>query len=251
MRDSRKTHKEVKDLAIVRDGFWCVVSGNYDQDTFSKVSASIDEIGEASTYLSEDSSNEEVRSRLFSTPSMIGLSFSARFSVGRFEVFRLCHRATQQHQHTLPSNIMTIQSDVHEWFTRLETWFEKMTTTQSNHLSLPPEITFTTPDNEDLPVLSEPARYLCQGRPVFRGIDKQNRAVEDLGILAEDGSSAEVLSSALLKSMNQPRPPSSSPSPSSFPTRPDVPLFRPHTHTLRPPTRLLKCSNRPSCHSSS
>ncbi len=46
-----------------------------------------------------------------------------------------------------------------------------------------------------------------QSRPVYGAaeyIDKQGRVVEDLGVLAEDGSSAEALSSALLKSMNQP-----------------------------------------------
>ncbi len=111
-----------------------------------------------------------------------------------------------------------MQSDVHEWFTRLEIWFKKMSTPpyprQSHphpgplrnpiYLPLPPEMSFTTPDNENLPVPFETARYLCQGRPVFWGIDKQDRIVEDLGVLAEDGNSVEVLSSALLKSMNQP-----------------------------------------------
>ncbi len=50
-----------------------------------------------------------------------------------------------------------------------------------------------------------PARYLCQGCPVFWGIDKQDRVVRDLGVLSRGrklGGGVERLS--LLKCMNQP-----------------------------------------------
>ncbi len=52
------------------------------------------------------------------------------------------------------------------------------------HLSLPPEITFTGPDNENLPVQSSPCMLLVQKSPslwVAEYFDKQDRVVEDLG----------------------------------------------------------------------
>ncbi|PBK63985.1 hypothetical protein ARMSODRAFT_979380 [Armillaria solidipes] len=138
-----------------------------------KVSASTDEIGEAgmvytqcarialeSTYLNEDSSNEELA-------SVLAVLKSFGYAIAGTK------------------------------FTRLEIWFEKTPTPpypkqshprpgplRNPHLSLPPEVAR----------LSGAAEY----------IDKQDRVIEDLGVLAGDGSSAEVLSSALLKSMNQP-----------------------------------------------
>ncbi|SJK98970.1 uncharacterized protein ARMOST_02249 [Armillaria ostoyae] len=63
--------REVKDLVSVhaalvenpRPPAETVGSGNYDQDTLSKVSASTDEIGETG-MVNEDSSNEELASAL-------------------------------------------------------------------------------------------------------------------------------------------------------------------------------------------
>ncbi len=101
--------------------------------------------------------------------------------------------------HSLSNNI-TIQSDVHEWFTRLEIWFEKTST--------PPYPAHSHPqasDNENLPVPSETLHATCAKVAQLSGAaentDKQDRVVEDLGV---DESSPEVLSGALLKSKNQP-----------------------------------------------
>ncbi|KAK0457937.1 uncharacterized protein EV420DRAFT_1683095 [Desarmillaria tabescens] len=202
IQEAPKTHKEAKDLALVRDGFRCVVTGNYHHDTLSQVSASANEIREAgvvytqcahialeSTYfnLSDlDSSNEEP-------------DYAALVKV-----------------HPL-YNVMTMQSDIHEWFTRLEIRFEKTEVTNRYRIRsidawyrLPAEVTFTTPDDENLPVPSESLLALhavCAKVANFSGaaeyIDKLDQEVEDLGVLAHDGSSGDVLSSALLKSMNQ------------------------------------------------
>ncbi|PBK84071.1 hypothetical protein ARMGADRAFT_1037431 [Armillaria gallica] len=40
IQEALKAHKEAKDLALVRDGFRCIVTGIYDRTTLSEVSAS-------------------------------------------------------------------------------------------------------------------------------------------------------------------------------------------------------------------
>jgi hypothetical protein len=130
---------------------------------------------------------------------------------------------------------MTLHHDVHDWFDRLQLWFEKTvrikqysldrrnksTTTQTvknrykinctDELFTPPEeVTFTTPDDKNLPVPSEELLALhaaCAKVAHFSGaaeyIDESDRDVESLGVLAHNGSSAEVLRSAILNRMNQ------------------------------------------------
>ncbi|PBK79726.1 hypothetical protein ARMGADRAFT_1092850 [Armillaria gallica] len=148
LRVAPKTHKEAKDLPLVRDGFRCVVSGNYDQDTLSKVSASIDEIEEAGIV------NEELASVL--------------------AILKCFGHVNGTNVHCL-SNIMTMQLDVHEASRLCTPPYPAQSHPHTHpgplrnaiHLSLPPEMTFTAPDNENLPVPSETARYLCQSHPVL------------------------------------------------------------------------------------
>ncbi len=75
---------------------------------------------------------------------------------------------------------------------------------------MPTEVTFTTSDQENLPVPSEALLTLhaaCAKVAHLSGaaeyIDKSDRDVEDLSVLAYDGSSGEALKSALLNRMNQ------------------------------------------------
>ncbi|KAF9036025.1 hypothetical protein BDZ89DRAFT_1011474 [Hymenopellis radicata] len=112
---------------------------------------------------------------------------------------------------------MTLQADRHDWFDRLEMWFEKLVqnrykvcSNKRGHQLPHPEITFTTPDPEHLPVPSEDLLELhavCCKVAHFSGagqyIEKIWRDVEDLGVLAEDGGSATALSSALLNQMHR------------------------------------------------
>ncbi|PBK85174.1 hypothetical protein ARMGADRAFT_1129647, partial [Armillaria gallica] len=212
--------------ALLRDKFQCVVSGKYDQDTLSEVSAPTDEIWKAgvvyiqcahmapeSTNLN-DSSNKKVRA-----PHRLTVLKS------------FCYAIEQLSGNHSLSNIITMQFDVHEWFTRLEIWFEKMPTPPypSNLTNSPPQTTRTSPFH---PSLHATCLKVAQFFHVAEDIDKQD---EDLGVLAEDGSSAEVLSGALLRSMDQPMRlvlnlklfPIPISQTASFPTRPDLPLFRP------------------------
>ncbi|SJK98957.1 uncharacterized protein ARMOST_02235 [Armillaria ostoyae] len=187
------------------------------------------ETGFESTYLNEDSSNEEYWK--FRSLSAI---------TSRLE------QLNGAKVHSL-FNVMTMEHNVHEWFTRLEIWFEKTDILSAIHLYLPPEITFTTPDSENLPVPSDTCAKVTQFSGAAEYIDNQDRVIENLDVLAEDGSSAEVLSSALLRSMDRHGPTYTTKTlsflfPIPMSTKRTLPLFR--GPVLRPPTRLLKCSNR-------
>ncbi|KAK0203364.1 hypothetical protein DFS33DRAFT_1261934, partial [Desarmillaria ectypa] len=201
--------------ALVRDGFRCVVAGNYHRDTLSEISASTDEVREAGvvytqcahivpepTYFNvsnQDSSNKEARV----------LAILKRFG---YDVEQL--NGTKVYS---LYNVMTMQADVHDWFDLLEIWFEKTKVTNRYRIRsidtlywLPTEVTFTTLDNENLPVPSETLLALhaaCAKVAHFSGaaeyIDKLVRDVEHLGVLANNGSSGAVLSSAFLNRMNR------------------------------------------------
>ncbi|PBK79730.1 hypothetical protein ARMGADRAFT_105024 [Armillaria gallica] len=103
------------------------------------------------------------------------LSLSARFRVCFFEVFLLCHLATQRHQSPLPFEYHhnairrarmvypprnLIRKDAHTTLSRTISPPSR-TTTQSNP-SLP-----TPKNNIHRPVPSETARYLRQGHPLL------------------------------------------------------------------------------------
>ncbi|KAK0435628.1 hypothetical protein EV421DRAFT_2022425 [Armillaria borealis] len=163
------------------------LSSNYDQDTFSEVLAPTGEIWQAGVVYTRHARVHVPSRRLEQRGGCFLLAVLKSFGY-----------ATEQlngtNVHSLPIPPRPLRNPI--------------------HLSLPPDITFTTPDNENLPVPSEPARYLCQGRPVFRGVDKQHRVVEDLGVLAEDGSSAEtskLFPIAIVVSDSTRRTPSSGP----------------------------------------
>ncbi|KAK0442709.1 uncharacterized protein EV420DRAFT_1074455 [Desarmillaria tabescens] len=219
IQEAPKTHREAKDLALVRDGFRCVVTGKYHRDALSEVSASPEEIraagvvhtqcahiGPETTYfdmIDQDSSNK----KLDYAASVLAVLKGFGYDVEQVNGTKV---------HSL-YNVITMESNVHDWFSRLEIWFEQTKVSNRYRIRsieafyrLPMEVTFTTPDNESLPVPSETLLGLhatCAKVANFSGaaehIDKLDCGVEDSGVLAYDGSSAEVLSSALLNRMNQ------------------------------------------------
>ncbi|KAI0312630.1 hypothetical protein OF83DRAFT_1145133, partial [Amylostereum chailletii] len=112
-------------------------------------------------------------------------------------------------------NVMTFQSDVHDCFNRLELWFERTDIPNCYNIKtvmpglLTPEqatgVTLTTPDPAHLP-LPDPnllaLHAACAKVAHLSGagehVDRIFRDIEEIGVLAEDGGSAEVLYQALL-----------------------------------------------------
>ncbi|KAK0434466.1 hypothetical protein EV421DRAFT_1892740 [Armillaria borealis] len=217
IQEALETHKEAKDLALVRDGFRCVVTGIYDRTTLSEVSASPDEIREAlhtecahvvpeSTYF-HVSDQDPSNTKLDYAASVLEVSKCFGYDVEQLNGAKV---------HSL-YNVMTMEANVHESFKRLGIWFEKtgritlilylakvtncykLRCIYALHL-WPTEVTFTTPDNENLPLVTACARVAhLSGAAQY--IDKLDHDVEDLGVLAENGSSGEVLIGALLNRM--------------------------------------------------
>ncbi|KAK0435624.1 hypothetical protein EV421DRAFT_1221034 [Armillaria borealis] len=93
-----------------------------------------------------------------------------------------------------------MQPDVH--YSPIEIWFEKRVRNHA-HTTLRLSPRQRQPPRSVLALHATCAK-VAQFSGAAKYIDKQDRVMEDLGVLAEDGSSAEALSSALLKSMNQP-----------------------------------------------
>ncbi|PBK68651.1 hypothetical protein ARMSODRAFT_1019269 [Armillaria solidipes] len=147
------------------------------------------------------------------------------------------------------SNIMTMQSDVREWFARLEIWSEKIaritptlpipsnltpsqTIMHSLYFRLPP-----SPDNKNLPVPSETLLALYARSPRFLRQLSTSISKTLSSKTWKFGGSVKLrpLEEHGPNHTTRTKPLSSSPSSS----RPDV------FPSLRPPTRLLKCSNQP------
>ncbi|KAF8870728.1 hypothetical protein BD779DRAFT_1791831 [Infundibulicybe gibba] len=158
--EAPRTHKEAKDLALLRDGFRCVVTGTYD-------------------------GTRSLKFRICPDASAV---YTLDYAASVLAVLRCFGYDTEIYgtkAHSL-FNVMTI-------------WFEKTET-----------ITFTTPDSENLPVPSETLLVLhaaCAQVAQLSGaaqyIDRLDCDAEDLGVLACDGSSGEVLTGALLSRMNK------------------------------------------------
>ncbi|KAK0216735.1 hypothetical protein EDD85DRAFT_798168 [Armillaria nabsnona] len=221
IREAPKTHKEAKDLALVRDGFRCVVTGVYDQNTVGETSASLDEIGEAGTVYTQ-CTHIVPESPYFNVsgqdPNNTKLDYAASVSAVLKHFGYDVNQLSGAKVHSL-YNVMTMDSNVHDWFDRLGIWFEKTNAANCYKVQnlypqyrrrLPTEVTFTTSDQENLPVPSEAFLTLhaaCAKVAHLSGaaeyIDKSDRDVEDLSVLAYDGSSGEALKSALLNRMNQ------------------------------------------------
>ncbi|PBK61816.1 hypothetical protein ARMSODRAFT_1089485 [Armillaria solidipes] len=145
IQEALETHKEAKDLALVRDGFRCVVTRIYDRTTVSEVSASPDEFREA-LYTTR-------ATRSSTTASMLEvLKYGFGYDVEQLRGAKL---------HSL-YNVMTMERNAYESFNRLEIWFEKKKVANCYKLRCiyslylwQTEVTFTTPDNENLSVLSQ------------------------------------------------------------------------------------------------
>ncbi|KAK0217286.1 hypothetical protein IW262DRAFT_1449609 [Armillaria fumosa] len=206
--------------ALIRDGFRCVVTGSYHYDTLSEVSASADEIKKARVLFTEcahivpefpyfdvsdqSSSNE----KLDYSASLLAVLMCFGYDIQKLNGDKV---------HSL-FNVMTLEHNVHVLFDRLKIWFEKTDVTDCYNIrsfepqffEFPTQVTFTTSDNEQLPVPSAALLTLhatCAKVAHLSGaaerIDKLDRDAEDLGVLAHDGSSGVVLSNALLNHMNQ------------------------------------------------
>ncbi|KAJ7825913.1 hypothetical protein B0H14DRAFT_3725706 [Mycena olivaceomarginata] len=208
------------DVALLRDGYRCMLTGQYDFDSaklYPELNgrAAADGVSKAVTqcaHIFSETAQEGEQKTDYATSAMailrvFGLDAKAESLVGN-----------NVHKHF---NILTMRSDLHYVFDHLEFWLEEVIGEASKlpSMGLPPpaRVTFRVdPDvvaacaanNTELPALPSPSllaiRAACSRVAHMSGaaeqIDQILRDLEDTPVLAEDGGSAHLLASRLLQS---------------------------------------------------
>ncbi|KAH8801243.1 hypothetical protein DL96DRAFT_1635691 [Flagelloscypha sp. PMI_526] len=201
------THIEAKSQALIRDAFRCVVSGKYDR--VAPVSGDIKRAAGGGVYtelahIIPESTyfdvNKSPKKSDYSSSVMAVLKSFGYDIPGLHgpKIHSLC-------------NVMTVSKDDHDFFERLELWFEKTETPncyscqKSVACILAPEfVTFTTPDPINLPLPSPDLLTLhgvCAKVAHLSGageyVDGVLEDLEHLDVLATDGTSFDLLYHAL------------------------------------------------------
>ncbi|KDQ49769.1 hypothetical protein JAAARDRAFT_142978 [Jaapia argillacea MUCL 33604] len=204
--------------ALIRDRFRCIVTGIYDQRAKSLPYISLEDLLSAGgtvytdcVHIAPDSAylNRAANSHEKSDYSADVLAVLKSFG---YDVDSL----NGEKVHSL-FNVMTLQWDVHDFFDRLGLWFEKTATPNCYKvrtadplflyglLSKMDKVTFTTPDPVKLPLPSPELLALhaaCAQVAHLSGageyVDRLLEDMEEMGVLAHDGTSSDVLHHALV-----------------------------------------------------
>ncbi|KAF9220142.1 hypothetical protein BS17DRAFT_739680 [Gyrodon lividus] len=221
LKEAPQSHQNAKRKALVRDNFSCVVSGSVDLSVAME-NAEVQQMVDARArpavethcaHIFAESTNENISgNREGSDKHQYAASMWA--VMDRFGYKHLPSDLNGANIHRL-ENILTLESNIHNSFDRLNLWFEPTDTPntynirwKSDWLALPyarTTVTFTSSDLEKLPLPSP--EYLqihaaCAKVAHLSGagdyIDKILRDLEDIQVLSEDGASADVLEHALL-----------------------------------------------------
>lgn len=207
---------------MVRDGFRCVVTGDYDVSSVkrSRELEKAQEVENAglcptecahifaeSTNANISGSNEGGNKRHYAAGVWAVMA--------RFGYKNLPGDLNGNKIHRL-ENVLTLDKSVHDFFDTLELWFEPVKGIPNTYTLHAPRsgyikaywkrtVTFTTPDSVKLPVPSP--EYLaihatCCKVAYLSGageyIERILREMEDTKVLSQDGASAEALQYALL-----------------------------------------------------
>ncbi|KAH9958216.1 hypothetical protein BC827DRAFT_1261357 [Russula dissimulans] len=207
----------------MRDNWRCVVTGVLDRNTADDIKAKFDLkketmaftecahiIPESHFFGAKPKSNSDVDLKLDYSASVLAVLQRFNCDIGSFNGKRV---------HSL-INVMTLEHNIHDAFDRLLFYFEA--TPQENryeamslddtviHPQMRQFVTFTTNDAENLPV---PLRELlalhatCCKVAHLSGaaeyIEKIYRDADEMGVLASDGASADILDYALFSLSNE------------------------------------------------
>ncbi|KAF9053840.1 hypothetical protein BDZ89DRAFT_939122, partial [Hymenopellis radicata] len=196
--------------ALIRDGFRCVVSGVYDEAALTELGLTAEQAlahgGTVYTHCAyivpEFTYFAVVKERDYAA-SVLAVLQCFGCDIENINVHSLF-------------NVMTMDVNRQDWFDRLEMWFEKLgencykvCSNKRGRLLPHSAVTLTTPDAEHLPVPSEDLLELhavCCKVAHFSGaglyVERITCDEDELGVLAEDGGSATVMSSAMHRLMN-------------------------------------------------
>ncbi|KAN0140517.1 hypothetical protein V8E53_001726 [Lactarius tabidus] len=217
IKEAPKNHPAAKEQALIRDGYRCVVSGIYDsiadsEDSEEKLSITKAEIKAAGGKVFTECALTVPDSTYF---NVTGSSDKKDYSASVLAVLKRfgydVERMNGEKVHSL-YNVMTMQKDAHDIFDRLELWFEETATpncykVRKPELFLPSkgEVTFPTPDPVKLPLPSPrllATHAACAQVAHLSGageyVDRILEDMEEICVLAHDGTSSEVLHHALM-----------------------------------------------------
>ncbi|KAF9474037.1 hypothetical protein BDN70DRAFT_936954 [Pholiota conissans] len=210
-----QSHGDAKQNALIRDGFRCVISGNYDRSCVFRSSELENKLHASSKSVTsthcvhifpELVSMNVVGDKSFSTPSIWDI-------MNRFGYPNIYSELNGGNIHRL-QNAITMCSDACDKFERLYLWLEATDIPNTYALQARDElyffkdyrrtVSFTTPDEVKYPLPS--SDYLaihasCAKIAYLSGaghyIDVIEWELEDSATLEEDGSSAEALDHAI------------------------------------------------------
>ncbi|KAF5376150.1 hypothetical protein D9615_007748 [Tricholomella constricta] len=208
IREAPKNHKDAKDRALIRDNWRCVATGLIDSAVpedpppeFAIHTECAHIIPEASFFGVNPKS--EQNPKLDYSASILDVLSRFRYDISSFNGEKV---------HSL-TNVMTMQRDMHDAFDRLKFYLEA--TSQKDRYEakffgpIPLRdarqfVTFTTKDPEYLPVPAPELLALhatCCKVAHLSGaaewIDMVYRDADEIGVLAPDGTSGDVLGYAL------------------------------------------------------
>ncbi|KAK0436852.1 uncharacterized protein EV420DRAFT_1589940, partial [Desarmillaria tabescens] len=176
IREAPNPHTEAKDLALVRDGFRCVVTGSYDHNTAPCYTRCAHIVPE-STYFNVSDQG----------PSNTKLDYAASVLAVLKRFGYDIEQTNGTKVHSL-YNVMTMEVPT--------------AITGGGNIHHPRSRESARP-SETLLSLHAACAKVAHLSGAAEYIDKLDRDVEDLSVLAYNGSSGEVLRNALLNHMNQ------------------------------------------------
>jgi len=214
IKEAPKHYTDAKKQALLRDGYRCVVTGTYDSNvdlvqdlnvTEEEKRAAGGEVFTECAHIVPDSTYFNVANpsdKKEYSASVLAVLKRFGYDVGAINGEKV---------HSL-YNVMTMEHNAHDLFDRLNLWFEETATpnyyrVRTTKLLLPvrENVMFTTPDPLKLPLPSPDLLALhaaCAQVAHLSGageyVDRILKDMEDICVLAHDGTSSEVLHHALM-----------------------------------------------------
>ncbi|EGO02895.1 hypothetical protein SERLA73DRAFT_176352 [Serpula lacrymans var. lacrymans S7.3] len=232
-------HREAKEQALIRDGFRCVVTGKYDVKGEDLSIVTLTEVLDAGGIVNTECAHIIPDSVYFNISAKTDTDTSAEKDYSSSALAVLKHfgynieSLNGEKFHSL-FNVMTMEKDVHDWFDRLQMWFEKTVScrldswilvlghciytqpslncyrvcTARRGYVVPHTVTFTSSDpinlplpSGELPALHAACAKVANLSGAAKWLDKIADDKDNLETLAPDGSSSNVLNHAIWENL--------------------------------------------------
>ncbi|KXN80870.1 hypothetical protein AN958_07071 [Leucoagaricus sp. SymC.cos] len=210
-----KSHAEAKTIALRRDNYCCVISGKVDSSSIESGLASevpgVPMTVARAAHIFDRSTNQDLNNDY-----KRNYAASVHAVLERFGGFKSVDELTGEKIHSL-KNILTLSSDIHEWFDQLKIWLEQKPDdpehcycicARDNYylVGLPRKIHLSTSDPERYP-LPDPRKLAIHAAcaqvihlsGAAEHLEKILQELEMTQVLETDGRSAHILHYALVR----------------------------------------------------